>query len=48
MPTQIKCYREHGGPVTDLSFDSSAENLASCAADGTLVVSAAFCCRRQW
>jgi len=38
--SQIKCYREHGGAVTDLSFDASAENLASCASDGSLAVSA--------
>ena len=36
---QVRALKEHSGTVTDLCFDESAEHLASCAADGSLVVS---------
>lgn len=39
---QIKSYREHKGPVTDLSFDASAESLASSSSDGSIAVSVLF------
>ncbi|GAB4813865.1 hypothetical protein N2152v2_000911, partial [Parachlorella kessleri] len=35
---EVKVYREHSGPVTDLSFDAQAEYLASCSTDGSVVV----------
>jgi hypothetical protein len=35
---QIKCFKEHSAGVTDISFDATAEYLASCSADGTIAV----------
>lgn len=35
---QVQAFKEHHAAVTDLSFDAEAEYLASCSADGWVVV----------
>ena len=36
--TQVRQLQHHKSAVTDLSFDSAGEHLASCSADGAVVI----------